>query len=213
MKKNWLTLLLVIPIFCFAQKRDNDPLTEKLFVGYIAAGINAAQIAGDLIAGYDKVGANVGVGSFIMYTPKFSNSIEIAYSMRGAQSSFINRNPERFINYSMDYVQIPLMFNYHDGKVGIFQGGLTLGRLIRSKYTYLLEDVEIDATPWDLAFTGGLTFLIKENFGINMNVTLSLTNNVKTPFSSPGNPNLVSQARNAGWYHNVIGLRFFYIFW
>jgi hypothetical protein len=213
MKKTALSFLLVIPILLFSQSSDNSPLTEKLFVGYVAGGINASQIAGDLIAGYDKVGGNLGVGAFIMYTQKFSNSIEIAYSMRGAQSTFVNRNPERFINYTMDYVQIPLMFNYHDGKVGIFQGGLTLGRLIRSKYIYHLNEVEVDATPWDLAFTGGLTFLIKENFGINMNATLSLTNNVKSPFVSPGNPLLVSRARNQGWYHNVIGLRMYYIFW
>lgn len=218
MKKIWLAFLIVIPIFTFSQSKEDDVLTKKLFVGYMTGGMNLAQIGGDLMAGYDKIGANGGVGAFIMYKPNFSNSIEISYSMRGAQVALINRNPERFVNFQMDYVQIPLMFNYHDGKVGIFSAGLTLGRLIRSKYIVDLNEIEVDATPWDLAFSGGLTFLIKKNFGVGMNATLSLTNNVKSPFANPRLDNPIfprdySRARNNGWYHNVLTLRMYYILW
>lgn len=218
MKKLWLAFLIVIPIFTFSQSKEDDVLTEKLFVGYLTGGMNLTQIGGDLMAGYDKIGANGGVGAFIMYKPNFSNSIEISYSMRGAQVALINRNPERFVNFQMDYVQIPLMFNYHDEKVGIFSAGFTLGRLIRSKYILDLNEIEVDAKPWDFAFTGGLTFLIKKNFGVGMNATLSLTNNVKSPFANPRLDNPIfprdySRARNNGWYHNVLNLRMYYILW
>ena len=220
MKKIWFTILLVFPIFIFSQSKDDEVLTKKVFVGYASGGMNLAQIAGDLMAGYDKIGVNAGVGAFIMYkrTPSFSNSIEISYSMRGAQIVLINKNPERFINYKMDYVQIPFMFNYHDGKIGIFSGGFTLGRLIRSEYIVDLEEIDVNAAPWDLAFTGGLTFLIKKKLGIGMNATLSLTNAVKTPFVNPRLDNPIfprdySRARNNGWYHNVLALKLYYIFW
>lgn len=218
MKIIWFVILLLFPIVIFSQSKDDDVLTKKLFVGYASGGLNLAQIAGDMMAGYDKVGANAGVGAFIMYKPNFSNSIEISYSMRGAQIAMFNKKPERFINYKMDYVQIPLMFNYHDGKVGIFSAGFTLARLIRSQYIVDLEELNLDVTPWDFAFTGGLTFLIKKNFGIGMNATLSLTNNIKSPFANPRIDNPIfprdfSRARNNGWYHNVLAIKMYYIFW
>lgn len=84
MKKSILWCLLMLPVFLIAQVYGPVETRDEpnLFVGYIAAGMNATQIAGDLMAGYRKVGANAGVGAHIMYTPVFSNSIELSYSMK-----------------------------------------------------------------------------------------------------------------------------------
>lgn len=193
--------LFILPSLALGQSKE-----KQLFVGYVAAGMNVTQIAGDLMAGYRKVGGNAGVGAFIMYKPYFSNSIEISYSMKGSQESFKNNNPLNFKKFSFDYVEIPVLFNYHEAKIAIFQGGFTFGRLIRSNVNQAggltLPD---EPKNWDFAATVGATFLIKERFGINIKANFSMNSLWKLAVSS-------SRARRGGWYHNALAIRFMYLF-
>lgn len=221
MKKYFLLIPILFSLNLSAQN-DESALDDKLFVAYIAAGFNAAQIGGDLIVGYNKYGVNAGVGTYIMYNQKFSNSIEIAYSMRGARSTLVNKTPSDFKNYSTDYVSIPLLFNFHDKRTAIFSAGFTTSRLIRNNFLVDESEVVIDIKNFDFAFTAAITFLIKEKIGLGGLVNLSLTNNVRSPFTNPRTPNAdcpnpnqaqCSQARNGGWFHNVLSFRMFYIFW
>lgn len=204
MKKNVLWFVMLLPLFLLAQEDDRDE--PNLFVGYIAGGMNATQIAGDLMAGYRKVGANVGVGAHIMYMPEFSNSIELSYSMKGSQESFKNNDPLNFKKFSFDYVEIPVLFNYHEKDVAIFHGGFTFGRLIR----YNIDQAGGLTLPdepkkWDFAATVGATFLIKEMFGINIKANFSLNSLWDLSVAS-------SRARRGGWYHNALSFRVIYLF-
>lgn len=192
-----------IPTLLTAQTENSND--KQLFVGYIAAGMNATQIAGDRMAGYRKVGANAGVGSFIMYKPFFSNSIEIAYSMKGSQTAFKNNDPFNFKKFVFDYVEIPVLFNYHEEKIAIFQAGFTFARLIR----YDLYDANSlllgEPKKWDFAATVGAIFLVKERFGIGVRANFSLNSIWKLPDNS-------SRARRGGWYNNALSFRFMYMF-
>lgn len=192
-----------IPTLLFAQTENSND--KQLFVGYVAAGMNVSQISGDRLAGYRKAGGNIGVGTYIMYTPKWSNSIEIAYSMKGAQTSFKNNNPLGFRKFIFDYVEIPLLFNYHEEKIAIFQAGVTLARLVRydlyNANTLLLGEPR----KWDFAVTAGAVFLIKERFGLGLKGNFSLNSLWELPDRS-------SRARRGGWYHNALSFRFMYMF-
>ena len=177
MRKFIIWCAFFIPTLLLAQTGSSND--KQLFVGYIAAGMNISQIAGDRMAGYRKVGANAGVGSFIMYTPFLSNSIEIAYSMKGSQTSFKNNNLSSFSKFTFDYVEIPLLLNYHEQDVAIFSAGFTFARLIRynleNSNTLLLADPK----KWDFAATVGATFLIKEKFGLGLKGNFSLNSLLK----------------------------------
>ncbi len=208
MKKSILWCLLMLPVFLIAQVYGPVDTRDKpnLFVGYIAAGMNATQIAGDLMAGYRKVGANAGVGAHIMYTPVFSNSIELSYSMKGSQANFKNNDPLNFRKFSFDYVEIPVLFNYHEGDIAIFHGGVSFGRLIR----YNIDQAASLTLPdepkkWDFAATVGATFLIKEMFGINIKANFSMNSLWDLAVAS-------SRARRGGWYHNALSFRLMYFF-
>lgn len=204
MKKIILACLIVLPSLIFAQ--SGNPREKQLFVGYVAAGMNATQIAGDLMAGYRKVGANAGVGAYIMYKPTFSNSIELTYSMKGSQETFKKQDPLAFKKYSFDYVEIPVLFNYHEGDIAIFHGGFTFGRLIRYEL-YQASGLVLPDEPkkWDFAATVGATFLIKERFGLNLKANFSLNSLWDIAVAS-------SRARRGGWYHNALNFRFIYLF-
>lgn len=204
MKKIFVWCLLLVPSLLLSQGEGSSD--KQLFVGYVAAGMNVTQIAGDLMAGYRKVGGNAGVGAYIMYTPRFSNSLELSYSMKGSQQSFKNNNPLNFKKFSFDYVEIPVLFNYHEGDLAIFHGGFTFGRLIR----YNIDQAGGLTLPdepknWDFAATVGLTFLIKDRFGLNLKANFSMNSLWDLAVAS-------SRARRGGWYHNTIAFRFVYLF-
>jgi|TARA_B100000497_G_scaffold38904_1_gene45567 hypothetical protein len=204
MKKIIIWCLVVLPILLSAQ--GVSPAGKQLFVGYLAAGMNVTQIAGDIMAGYRKVGGNAGVGAYIMYKPQFSNSIELSYSMKGSQENFKNNNPLNFKKFSFDYVEIPVLFNYHEADIAIFHAGATFGRLIRYNINQsgglTLPD---DPKKWDFAATLGMTFLVKDRFGLNFKANFSLNSLWELAVAS-------SRARRGGWYHNTLAFRFIYLF-
>ena len=203
MRKFIIWCAFFIPTLLLAQTENSND--KQLFVGYVAAGMNATQISGDRMSGYRKVGGNLGVGTYIMYKPFFSNSIEIAYSMKGSQSTIKNNNPLNFKKFKFDYVEIPILFNYHEEKIAIFQAGFTFARLV----TYKLYDANSlllgEPKKWDFAATVGAIFLIKEKIGLGVRGNFSLNSLWELPDSS-------SRARRGGWYNNALSFRFMYMF-
>lgn len=245
MKKVYSALLLMFfSVTIFAQKTEKVPDFKKesfkkenqLFRAYVAAGLSLSQIDGDNSAGYNNVGANAGVGTFIVYSKKFSNSIEISYSMRGARSKFLTGgNTIGTFAYSMDYVEVPILFNYHDFKVAMFHAGLSFSGLVRLDYQKHGVKVPVDTKnpnyySWNMDMVLGFTFLIKKHWGINFKFNYSLLNNLKVQsgIDSNGQPiydtprgGLIGKqsARNSNrtiggtnWYHNVLSIRAMYIF-
>ena len=134
------------------------------FIGFAAAGANFAQIEGDDVHGFTKVGANAGLGLKLPVNRKqnLNVTVELLYSQKGAYKHCnkgyfdtvnyapvaflfpddqINRtipvNPNMKCNISLDYVQIPVMFHYEDFYTGFTFGlGFTWNRLIRVKEQY-----------------------------------------------------------------------------
>lgn len=201
MKKIFFSFLMIVPLFVFSQSSK-----KQLFVGYIAGGMNATQIAGDLMSGYRKVGGYAGVGAHIMFKPNFSNSIEIAYSMKGSQETFKKQDPLNFKKFSFDYVQIPVLFNYHEKDLAIFSAGFTFGRLIRYDL-YQSAGLVLPDEPkkWDFSATVGGTFFIKQKIGLGLLCNFSLNSAWDLAVAS-------SRARRGGWYHNALTFRVLYLF-
>lgn len=136
-------------------------LQAQRFIGYAAAGANFAQIEGDDVHGFLKVGANVGLGVKLPLNPKqtWSVTMELLYSQKGSYKRYkvagqfdttkyapelfedVNRNvpfdPRMKCNISLDYLQIPILFRYEDMKTGFTFGvGFAWGQLVRAKEIY-----------------------------------------------------------------------------
>lgn len=233
MKKIAIYIALFIPIFTFSQEDiAKTPFRDpgSLFKAYIVAGFNLTQIDGDNSGGYNNIGANGGVGVFVTYTDKFSNSLEITYSMRGAKRNLVRpQNTRGSFFYQADYIDIPLLFNYHDFKIAIFQAGLSYTQLVRSKFTQSNVNISTENLyTWNVDLVAGVTFLIKERWGINFKYNYSLLNNLKKidSFDANGDPvykrgalvgpqNARNSIRVSGggthWFHNVLTFRVMYI--
>ena len=202
MTKSLFTAVLLLLTICVSGQRED----EQRFKAVAVLGANFTQIDGDFLGGYNKIGVNTGVQIHYMFEPRFSISTGILYSQKGSKSSLNLANSPTAIKIVLDYVDIPIQFNYHDKKIAVFSGGFGIGRTVR--YRFFENDLPVHETepnPYNaFNFYGTLnvTFLIKERYGVNMHFEYSVTSLGKFEDST---------LKNRGQYHNVLGIRMMYL--
>lgn len=165
-------------------QEDGEPedKDDRLFRASVWIGANAAQIDGDDLAGYDKLGINAGARVFVRLHENWQPSIGIYYSQKGSSSELIGSSDLQ-TKYSLDYAQIPIMFNYVDQRV-IFSVGLAYGQLVRSNVIRqgLEDDGILDLyKSSDFSFIGGATFFVTEKIGFTLAWERSLINLINDP--------------------------------
>lgn len=141
MKKTAIFIsLFLISITAYSQR----------FVGSAILGMNATQVDGDEVFGFQKFGVNGGVSAMLALNSKqtWFATIELLYTQKGAYrralvDSMYHQTPDNIdhrypydpkIKYRlrMDYVEIPVIFHYEDPKSGFaFGAGVSWGRLVR----------------------------------------------------------------------------------
>lgn len=123
-------------------------LQAQRFEGGFSVGLNASQLDGDNLSGYNKIG---GLGGFWVKFPfnkKWSAGLEFLFTQKGAirkiDSATLVSNFQ-FDKFRLNYIELPLFAEYTHKKFG-FQAGITTA--------YLLS-----ATVYD--FTGKLNYKSK----------------------------------------------------
>jgi len=200
--------LLFSTFILFAQ----DDKKESIFRAAVILGFNGTQVDGDDLGGYRKFGLNAGGAAFVMLPKNFSVNFEILYSQKGSKKT----NNQLFIEapskLSLDYVDVPLIFNYHDkdskGKdIAIFGLGFVFNSLVRYKVEdeYGVLDLENPYHRFGLEAAANIIFKFAKRFGINLRFTYSITNIAKEPI-------LISNLKNGGQRNNIFSLRGMYFF-
>ncbi|MBO7630503.1 MAG: PorT family protein [Bacteroidales bacterium] len=155
--KGSIIRFLVVALFCAFMVQD---VAAQRFIGSVVAGANFAQIEGDNVHGFTKVGFNGGLGLTLPVNRKqtWMVSIELLYSMKGSVKHCspgyfdtlvypptmfedVDRSvpfdPKTKCNISLDYVQIPVLVHYEDKYSGCSFGlGFSWGRLVRAHEVY-----------------------------------------------------------------------------
>jgi hypothetical protein len=156
MKNNIIRILIVFAFCSFVIQNANS----QRFIGSVVAGVNFAQIEGDNVHGFYKVGFNGGLGLTLPVNRKqtWMVSVELLYSMKGSVKhctpgyfDTLNYMPTMFTdvdrsvpfdpktkcNISLDYVQVPVMVHYEERYSGCTFGlGFAWGRLVRAHEVY-----------------------------------------------------------------------------
>jgi hypothetical protein len=151
------------------------------FRGYISSGFTINQISGDSVGGFNYWGYTGGLGTYFMISNKISANMEINYSMRGASGEQFNEFNQFMVHRTIhtNYIEIPVMINYHDHKIARFGAGLVVSNLISTTQWYNLRQVRNERTenyykPIDLAFIASVAFDIKKHFGVNLRMIHSI---------------------------------------
>lgn len=154
----YVNLYAIALIFCVVGLAN--VCSGQRFVGYVAAGANFAQVEGDDVHGFYKVGANAGLGLKLPLDAKqtWNVTAELLYVQKGsikrcaagyfdtnnyASVMFLDVdekvpfNPNIKCNFSLDYVQIPFLVRYEELNSGCSIGlGFSWSRLVRAKEVY-----------------------------------------------------------------------------
>ncbi len=192
-----LLLFDTLPALAQSQK------PPQRFRGYPVLGMNASQVDGDNLAGFHKPGFHAGGGVFVMLDnrARMSLSMELLYNQKGART-----RPGRFPldKLTLNYLDLPLQFNYHDKERMIFSGGFSLGTLFGA--TRILDGIEQQDDielyePREFGYLVGATYVIQDHYGIGLRYSGSLVS-----FGESNNP-LVS-----GLINRAVTFRASYIF-
>ncbi len=145
--------------------------------GGIIAGVSPSQVSGDRLSGFNKVGLTGGLLAKTALSQKMDIEIELLYVQKGSRKPIDpdNNNYEQYI-LRLDYVEVPLIFQYRFNDKWIFDAGVSYGRLIRAS-----ESDEYGEFPESLPFkknefsiNGGINYYLFKNVLMNWRISNSV---------------------------------------
>lgn len=212
MKKTIALLLFhtILIISAYGQQTSNpeSKVKKSLFRPFVVAGFNAAQVDGDDVAGYTKLGFNGGIGTFIMLPKNFSVGFELLYSQKGAITTKNNRSPQfDYFKLNIDYLDVPIMISYHDKERAIFSLGMIVNNLARVKEERgfnvgLYPD--FDYKQVSLEGMASVSFHFSKKLGMNLRFTYSLNDIAKQKYG-------ISNLKDSSQRNNYFTARMFYL--
>ena len=185
---------------------------DGLFQALFHVGLNLSQIDGDTYWGYTKFGFDGGIGAMVRFHKYFSVSMELGYTMWGANANLVSNADKYRVN--ANYVQVPISLNVHDKEIVMFSAGVNLGYLVsfseRNEIGNNILDSAWEPQPkkFDLDAFASVHFLIKKQFGIGLKFSYSMLpfRSIEPQYASTG----LTRIRG-GEYNNVLTIRFMYI--
>lgn len=166
-----------IYILCLFFTASCSCISGQTFRAALIAGVNASQINGDLIAGFDKLGIQGGLKVVGDIRERLEASVELLYSERGSRASGRFVDP---FSIRINYVEIPLTLAYkdwirEDHYRMRFEGGLSIGRLLKAEQEDVTGTRELDEfKDTDISWLVGATFFSNEQLAFSGRYTQSL---------------------------------------
>ena len=164
---------------------------QEGFKGYLTFGLNASQIDGDAMAGFNKVGPTGGVGVKYGVHRLVDLGMEFIYSPRGAKNYLFSSDvPKVYID--LKYAELPVYIcfkdwyieeeNYH--KVGVLAGLAYSTLLSSSSNVTLLADKVTQMKNKDFTYFIGGRYMFTKHIGFSARYNRSFSkvyNNATIP--------------------------------
>lgn len=199
--KHLLVFISLILIYNFSFSQE--------FKAGILGGFVASQVDGDFWAGYNKPGVELGGFVSRKFSDRFSGLMEIKLIQKGSRKvPNYDRGDYTYYKLSLNYIEVPVIFQYHFKKRFIAEAGTGMAYLFLS-----LEDK--DAVGWDSPYPAFNKFELPYFLGIHYKLSDKLTANFRYSYSvtpirnHPGNQTYYF---NKGQYNNLISAVLYYRF-
>lgn len=200
---NMTTLMKYTPyllLFFLLNSHFSNINAQQRFRAGIILGATASQINGDDSAQFNKLGITAGLKVNTILTDKSDFIIEILLSQRGSQTELFSQSAALQRTIHLDYIQVPLIFNYKDWldedddyyKLH-FQAGLSYGRLFNTRFENSpLEEAGPFFRQNDISWLAGATFFANDHLGFFARYNRSINLLFKTSSSNPNVNSLLS---------------------
>lgn len=154
----------------------------------LAAGFNAAQISGDQLAGFDKLGINSGLKIGFRLPSNMNIALEMLFSQKGSIAKRSIALGGNRMNTTLTYIDFPLYLSYNDWyqegddyyKVGIHGGfsySYLLGRRLNNERIDNLDDIK----NFDLMALLGVHYSFSERWTLIMRYSNSFIRIYQNP--------------------------------
>jgi Outer membrane protein beta-barrel domain len=169
MKKTTLIIVLLLLLFSVAIQVN----AQQVHFG-VKGGVNIAQLHfnDDQLSPDSKVGLNLGVLAHIHTSKTWALQPELIYSLEGAQKV---GNPAT--NYSLNYLNIPVLLQYMFSNGFRLEGGPQIGFLLSAKRK--VSDVSTDYNSFKSSAVSiplGVGYLTSSGFGLDARYVFGLSN-------------------------------------
>lgn len=154
----------------------NTSAQQKKFNLVLVAGINASQVNGDKLAGFDKIGILAGAGINRQVNKKAGWQFEILYSEKGSKDVAGPNNLQIDTIFRFNYIDIPIMFNYNLYEKLMIQAGVYNGVRIKAVYDDYVNkfDRTKQIRTMDYGVCLGVNYSITDNWKLNFRVSQSV---------------------------------------
>lgn len=143
---------------------------QNKFKAAAVVGLTAAQLGGDSLSGYNKLGSTFGLHLRYAVNKQFDLNIELLYAQRGSRRQFgFSKSADN--TTQLNYLEIPVYLTVNDWliekenyyKVGLF-GGLCYGFLISANSTNnILMGRESEFKEHDISARAGVYYAFTKN--------------------------------------------------
>jgi hypothetical protein len=150
------------------------------FSAAAVAGVNASQIDGDQLAGFDKLGLTGGIKAVVNFESVFDLNVEFLYTQRGSKPDLFQPEFDPDIEVHLNYAELPVYISLSDWwqeeeeyhKVSA-HAGISYGRLISAKtFDHFHPDDESfeKLVPYfnnsDLSWLVGVSYMMNKKWGL-----------------------------------------------
>ncbi len=184
----YIIRLSLVFIFCLSA----NVFFAQGFGSSIVLGFTAAQIDGDNLAGFDKLGIAGGMNVSRKIGNRYHAKLEFLYSQRGSQSKLSLSAPGDMSRTHLNYIEIPLLFGINDwlSPDGDFfkvraETGLSYGYLISANSTDpQFESQIINFRRSMLSYSIAAAYSINKRWSINARYTRDISTLLPDGFKS-----------------------------
>lgn len=176
-KQLFLQFCVIIVLISFFSPAQ---LYSQRFSAGIVGGLNASQVDGDLLAGFDKLGLTGGIKAVVNFDSPFDLNIEFLFTQRGSRPDLFNPAYDPDIEFHLNYAEIPVYVSLGDWwqeedeyyKVSA-HAGLSYGRLISARtfdYFHPSENGFDKLVPYfnntDLSWLVGVSYHMSKEWAV-----------------------------------------------
>ncbi len=145
-------------------------LSAQTFKAAIVGGFNLAQIDGDRLGGFHKIGLNTGVKAAAVLSDRWQLSLEMLYVQQGSSRSKTDSPISLFDNIQLNLVEAPIMLSFSDWKVQA-EAGISYSNIINYKVISIIGDDITDQEMYKSnIFTGilGASYFFTDKWTLNV---------------------------------------------
>lgn len=119
-------------VFFFSFFYIHNITAQRFNAGFVVGAI-ASQVSGDKASGFNKPGFEIGGLVSTKLSEKFDGSFQIVFIQKGSRArGNVEQGDYTFYRMRLNYVQVPLLFQYHYSKKFRFEAGTGIAVLLSS---------------------------------------------------------------------------------